>query len=483
MIKAFFIQAGKKLRQLTSKKVPELRPAEGPQETPAQEEAPQKSRRRRSSKVPRAAWTPANFQVEPLEGQSRFHDFSFPDSLLHGIADVNFQYCTPIQAKALPLLLEGKDIMAKAATGTGKSAVFLLGIFAQLLQEAQATERKSGCPQALILAPTRELVLQIAQEGKALAQHSSLRILAVYGGTDYQKQEHAFAEGPVDVVVATPGRLLDYVSRKTIQLHQTRILVFDEADRMLDMGFIPDVRRIVSKIRPKDQRQTLLFSATLTEEIKHLAAQWCVHPIYVESNPEEMAVDTVTQIVYTATSEEKYPILYHLLTGQEHQRVIVFTNMKSEAARLHERLDRNGIASVLMTGDVPQQKRMSRLERFRKDPKGIMIATDVAGRGIHIDGISHVVNYSLPNEPEDYVHRIGRTGRAGESGLAISFACEEGAFCLPEIEVYLGKPLACILPPEELLHPVPPLQARKKKEPKQGQRGGQGSRPRRKTVA
>jgi ATP-dependent RNA helicase RhlB len=480
MIKAFFIRAGKKLRQLTKAKSPEVQADEETEPVQVQEQGP-KQRRRRSpkGKQTKSVWTPAAFQVEPREGQSRFHDFALPDSLLHGIADLNFQYCTPIQAKALPPLLEGKDITAKAATGTGKSAVFLIGIFVQLLRESQKGERTTACPRALILAPTRELVLQIVKEGRALAQHTSLRILPVYGGTDYQKQEQALGESPVDVVVATPGRLLDYVSRKAIQLHQTRILVFDEADRMLDMGFIPDVRRIVAKVQPKEQRQTLLFSATLTEDIKNLANQWCVQPIYVESNPEQMAVDTVSQLVYTVTSEEKYTILYHLLVGQEHERIIVFTNMKSEAVRLHERLERNGIAPILMTGDVPQHKRQSRLERFRKDPKGIMIATDVAGRGIHIDGISHVVNYSLPNEPEDYVHRIGRTGRAGESGIAISFACEEGAFCLPEIEAYLGKPLACTLPPEELLHAVPPLQPRKKKE---AHKEGQGSRRRKATV-
>jgi ATP-dependent RNA helicase RhlB len=355
--------------------------------------------------------------------------------------------------------MAGKDIIARAGTGTGKSAVFLVAVFARLINEnkrhRQAEEksplRKPGFPRALIIAPTRELVMQIAKDGQALAKYSPLRIVAVYGGTDYQKQERALAERPVDVLVATPGRLLDYVSKRVLNLQQAGIMVIDEADRMLDMGFIPDVRRIIYKTPPKEKRQTMLFSATLTEDVKHLASQWCVKPISIESDPEQVAIDTVRQVVYTVTSDEKYHVLYNLIKKQEHERIMVFTNMKTEAARLNDRLQRNGINAILLTGDVPQKKRQTRLESFRGGDTAVMIATDVAGRGIHIDGISHVVNYTLPYEPEDYVHRIGRTGRAGESGIAISFACEEGAFQLPDIEEYIGRSLTCTLPEEELL--------------------------------
>ncbi|MCW5200193.1 DEAD/DEAH box helicase, partial [Desulfobulbus sp. F1] len=264
-----------------------------------------------------------------------------------------------------------------------------VALFTRLLNEKQAP-RTPGLPRALIIAPTRELVMQIVKDGKALAKYTPLRIVAVYGGTDYQKQAQQLAERPTDVIVATPGRLLDYVSKKIITLDQAGIMVIDEADRMLDMGFIPDVRRIISRIKPKEQRQTMLFSATVNEDVRHLASQWCVKPEQIESDPGQVAVDTVQQVIYTVTGEQKYTVLCNLIAQQSHERIMVFTNMKSEAARLHERLKRSGINAALLTGDVPQQKRMSRLERFRAEKTGVMIATDVAGRGIHIDGISPV---------------------------------------------------------------------------------------------
>lgn len=398
-------------------------------------------------------WTLSKFLVDPIEDKSRFHDFDIPLDLMHAIADLDFKYCTPIQEKALPDVLAGKDIIGRASTGTGKSAVFLLALFARLLKENRDKKPSSklGFPRALIIAPTRELVMQIAKDAKALAKYTPLHIVAVYGGTDYQKQQRSLAERPVDVLVATPGRLLDYASKKVVNLECTGIMVIDEADRMLDMGFIPDVRRIIYKIPPKERRQTMLFSATVTEEVKHLASQWCTKPVSIESEPEQVAVDTVEQIVYMTTSAKKYNVLYNLITGQEHERIIVFTNRKNEATRLSERLKRNDINCTLLTGDVPQKKRVARLESFRDGKVKVMIATDVAGRGIHIDGISHVVNYTLPYEPGDYVHRIGRTGRAGATGISISFACEEGAFYLPDIEKYIGKHLKCFTPAENLL--------------------------------
>jgi ATP-dependent RNA helicase RhlB len=417
------------------------------------------SREQEQKRKKKPRWTPAQFPVDPVEGKSRFHDFPLPLGVMHAIADLDFKYCTPIQEKALPDAMAGKDIIGRAGTGTGKSAVFLIALFSRLISENKQQQRdkenqpkrRPGFPRALIIAPTRELVMQIANDGQALAKYSPLRIVAVYGGTDYQKQERMLSERPVDVIVATPGRLLDYASKKIVNLRQSGIMVIDEADRMLDMGFIPDVRRIIYKTPPKEKRQTMLFSATITEDVKHLASQWCVKPISIESESEQVAVDTVEQIVYTVTSAEKYHVLYNLITVREHERIIVFTNMKREAGRLNDRLRRNGINAVLLTGDVPQKKRMARLESFRAGKVKVMIATDVAGRGIHIDGISHVVNYTLPYEPEDYVHRIGRTGRAGKSGIAVSFACEEGAFHLPDIEEYIAKPITCVMPEEELL--------------------------------
>lgn len=463
MIKALLARTGKKLRQLVrgekkrqTESVVVKQEKESPQEPARSQEvsAERQECRRRPDRPKKPKWTLEQFPVEPTAGKSRFHDFSLPLALMHAIADLDFKYCSPIQEKALPSALEGKDLIARAGTGTGKSAVFLVALFTRLLREQQPL-RKPGLPRALIIAPTRELVMQIAKDGNSLAKYTPLRIVAVYGGTNLQKQEQQIRDRPADVLVATPGRLLDYVSRKAVSLGQVNIMVLDEADRMLDMGFIPDVRRIMGQLPAKEQRQTLLFSATVNEDVRRLAAQWCVKPVYIESDPEQVAVDTVEQVIYTVTSEEKYTVLYNLISSQEHARIMVFTNMKSEAARLHERLRANGIQAVLLTGDVPQQKRMARLERFRGGETEVMIATDVAGRGIHIDGISHVVNYTLPYEPEDYVHRIGRTGRAGENGIAISFACEEGAFHLPAIEEYIGRPLACV-PPEEELLALPP---------------------------
>ena len=399
-------------------------------------------------------WDISSFQVAAVSGRVRFHDFDLPLSLMRAISDLGFEYCTPIQAKALPDALAGKDLVGRASTGTGKSAVFLISLLAGLLKDNRLGQ--PGTPRALIIAPTRELVMQIAKDGRQLARYTPLRIVAVYGGTDYQGQIRQLEKGRCDIVVATPGRLLDYVWKKVIRLHQVRTMIIDEADRMLDMGFIPDVRRIIGRTPKKEKRQTMLFSATITPDVKRLAEQWCVKPISLETELEQVTVDTVDQIVYMTTTAEKYNVLYNTIISGKHERIIVFTNMKNEAKKLYERLRSNDIKCALLTGDVPQQKRMARLESFRAGRVEVLIATDVAGRGIHIDGISHVFNYTLPYEPEDYVHRIGRTGRAGNSGISISFADEEGAFYLPEIEEFIGRSLPCVQPEEALLVQPPP---------------------------
>ncbi len=493
MIKNFLIKAGKKLKQLTGpskrqeksvlKSGGDIQEKQqhssssdkrgGHRKKTAQTNKKQSGKtgkyRRSKPRKRKPRWTLERFPVDPVPGMSRFHDFHLPLGLMHAIADLDFKYCTPIQEKALPDAMAGKDIIGRASTGTGKSAVFLIAVFARLLKENREKKpsRKPGLPRALIIAPTRELVMQIAKDGKKLAKYTPVRIGAVYGGTDYQKQREMLKERPVDVLVATPGRLLDYVFKQVVHLKKIGIMVIDEADRMLDMGFIPDVQRIIYKTRPKEQRQTMMFSATVTQDVKRLASQWCIKPVFIESEPEQVAVETVEQIVYMTTSEEKYNVLYNLITTQEHKRILVFTNMKNEARKLNDRLIRNNIKCTLLTGDVPQKKRMARLESFRDGKVKVMIATDVAGRGIHIDGISHVVNYTLPYEPENYVHRIGRTGRAGATGISISFACEEGGFYLPDIEEYINKQLNCVTPTEELLAKPPKgsMKNRPKKRP------------------
>jgi len=426
--------------------------------------APRRKRRKKT-------WTLDKFPVAPEEGKSRFHDFSIPLKVMRAIYDQGFEYCTAIQSKALKDVLAGDDLIGKANTGTGKSAVFLIAILARLLQKREGGGKNRV--RALILAPTRELVMQIAKDGKGLAKYTDIRILAVYGGADYTRQMENLRSGKCDVIVATPGRLLDFLGKKVVSLGNCEILVLDEADRMLDMGFIPDVRRIVGRTPNRKERQTMLFSATVPEDVKRLALQWCVQPKMVEAEPEQIAVETVEQIVYLATQEEKYKILYNLIKKNSEDRILVFANMKSETRKLSDRLHRNGIDCVLLSGDVPQNKRMNRLEMFRSGKVKVLVATDVAGRGIHIEGIALVVNYTLPYEPEDYVHRIGRTGRAGAAGMAVSFACEEGAFYLPDIEEYIERKLECVQPEESLLVSPPKGQAgvRGKYQHKSGKKG------------
>ncbi len=421
-------------------------------------------------------WSLEQFVVTPEPGKARFHDFKIPLKVMRAIADQKFEYCTAIQEKALEDVLAGKDIVGKANTGTGKTAVFLLAIFSRLLT---GKKNRKGQPRALVLAPTRELVAQIAKDGQALSKYCNLTVRAAYGGVDYQKQQELLVNRTCDLLVATPGRLLDFVGKGVVDLSRCKILVLDEGDRMLDMGFIPDVRRIIGRVAKKEERQTMMFSATLTDDVQRLASQWCVKPTVIEAEPEQMAVDTVEQIVYLTTAEEKYAVLYNLIQQYPEDRIIVFANMKSETKKLAERLKRNAIDCVLLSGDVAQNKRMSRLESFRAGKVKILVATDVAGRGIHIDGITFVVNYTLPYEPEDYVHRIGRTGRAGAAGKAVSFACEEGSFYLPEIEAYIERKLECVMPEESLLVPAPkgtviPSQGNgnrpgQKRKPRQGQ--------------
>lgn len=423
---------------------------------PSPSPTPPKYRKPKSAKVtPKDSWDVSAFDVVPVEGKSRFHDFDLPAVIMHAIADLGFQYCTPIQAKTLDGTLSGLDAIGQAQTGTGKTAAFLISLMTRLMLNPGQGNRKNGRPRALVIAPTRELVIQIAKDSEDLAKYCGLKISSVFGGMDYEKQQQVLERGPVDIVVATPGRLIDFQRRRVVDLSAVEVMVIDEADRMLDMGFIPDVRKIVFSTPPKEKRQTLMFSATMTPEVRHLASQWCVNPISVVVAPEQVAVDTVRQIVYLATAKEKYNILYNMIVGEKLDKVLVFTNRRDETQRLTDRLISNGISCDMLSGDVAQKKRTTTLERFREGKIKVLVATDVAGRGIHIDGISHVFNYTLPYEAEDYVHRIGRTGRAGHDGIAISFADEDGAFYLPAIETYLDRKLACVQPDEALIVSAP----------------------------
>jgi ATP-dependent RNA helicase RhlB len=397
------------------------------------------------------SWDVESFVVEPEEGKTRFHDLGLPKALMHAIADLGFRYASPIQSESLPIVLDGEDIVAKAQTGTGKTAAFLISVIDTFLREPIDGKRRTGTPRALILAPTRELVVQIAKDAENLCKYTRLSVVSIVGGMDYQKQRDDLRQAPCDIMVATPGRLIDFLGQNEINLRKIEVLVLDEADRMLDMGFMPDVRRIVRACPRKELRQTLLFSATFTPQIVELSERWTFEPTRIEIEPEHVTTETVEQIVYITTAETKYQLLKNVINTRDLHKVMVFANRRDLCRDLVDRLIKDGIDAALLSGEVPQRKRIQTLDRFKEGKTRILVATDVAGRGIHIDGVGHVINYTLPEDPEDYVHRIGRTGRAGNEGTSISFACEDDSFLLPEIEEFIGRKLPCEQAPESLL--------------------------------
>ena len=380
--------------------------------------------------------------------QVKFDTLHLEASVQQGIDALGFEHCSPIQGRILPHTLGGNDAIGKAQTGTGKTAAFLITIFNDLLSHPIDGERYLGEPRAVIIAPTRELVMQIASDAQELGRFTGLKTVTLIGGADYQKQLNQVNRSPVDMVVATPGRLIDFMERRDLALDRVEILVLDEADRMLDMGFIPQVKRIVRATPRKEDRQTLLFSATFTQDIMNLARQWTFEPITVEIEPERVATASVDQRVYLVSSRERFPVLMDILNGASVESVIIFANRRDQVRRLYEKLRKEGVQCGMLSGEITQAKRTKTLENFKTGRSKVLVATDVAGRGIHVEGISHVVNYNLPEDPEDYVHRIGRTGRAGASGVSISFASEDDAFLLPDIEALLGHSLACMAPPE-----------------------------------
>ncbi|MBU4132913.1 MAG: DEAD/DEAH box helicase [Proteobacteria bacterium] len=426
----------------------------------ASKPVPARTQEKRAPRPKKEAWTLEHFQVAPEEGKTRFHDLKdLPLELMHAICDLKFSYCTDIQAKLLPHTLEGKDATAKAQTGTGKSATFIIAIIKTFLEKP--LRNQNGMPRALILAPTRELVHQIEKDFNALAKYTRQTIVAVYGGTGYNQQMTVLREKPVDVIAATPGRLLDFINKKLINLSKVEIIVLDEADRMLDMGFIPDVRRLVYMTPHKDKRQTLFFSATLTDEVLRLADSWTKDAVRIEIDPDQAAALSIRQVIYLTTEADRFKNVYNLLVSKNLQRVLIFVNRKDTAKYLASKFERYGQKCGVLSGDVAQDKRFKVLNNFKNGQLKFLVATDVAARGLHIDDISHVVNYDLPIEPEHYIHRIGRTGRAGATGTSISFADEMSSFEIPKIEEILGHKIECEYPSEELDRPLPkpkPLQ-------------------------
>ncbi|MFP8965423.1 ATP-dependent RNA helicase RhlB, partial [Pokkaliibacter sp. CJK22405] len=387
----------------------------------------------------------------PAEGKVRFHDLSLPDDVLHAIADLGFEYCSPIQSKTLPHSLSGRDITGKAQTGTGKTAAFLVSIITDLMDYPLDVVLPKGTPRALILAPTRELVMQIAKDADALTKYTPLKVLSILGGMDFEKQREQLVNERIDILVATPGRLIDFIGRGNVNLRDVEILVLDEADRMLSMGFIPDVRRIIRQTPRTGDRQTLLFSATYSGDILALAEQWTHNPVHVAIETEHLTTDNVEQIAYMVAEDEKFRVIFNLIKERKLSRVMIFANRRDQTRRLFEGLRKKGVKVAMLSGEVTQRKRVSTLEAFRSGEIEVMVATDVAGRGIHVDDVSHVINFNLPEDLEDYVHRIGRTGRAGKTGTSISLIGEDDAFLLHSLEELIGRKLPCEHPPEELL--------------------------------
>jgi ATP-dependent RNA helicase RhlB len=376
----------------------------------------------------------------------KFTEFDLPAEVLQGIAGVGFTDLTPVQEETIPLALAGKDVAGQAQTGTGKTAAFLITLFTRLLRNPKPAGKN---PRALILAPTRELVVQIRDDAHGLGAFCPFRVEAIFGGVDYDKQRKALQEG-VDIIVATPGRLIDYAKQRVFSFHAIESLVIDEADRMFDMGFIKDLRYILRKLPPFEERQTMLFSATLSHRVMELAYEFMNLAEKVRIAPDQVTAERVEQILYHAGRREKFPLLLGLLKKEpQPQRVLLFVNTKREAEHLAERLKANDFKAAVISGDIPQLKRLRILTDFREGRLTFLVATDVASRGIHIDGVTHVVNYDLPQDADDYVHRIGRTARAGAGGKAISFADEDLVFHLPDIEEFIGGKIPSAFPEED----------------------------------
>lgn len=378
----------------------------------------------------------------------RFEDLDIPEKVLEGIRAAGFTECTPVQALTLPEALRGKDVAAQAQTGTGKTAAFLIAVFSRMTRISAPGQGPS--PRALVIAPTRELVVQIEAEATLLGGPSGFRIVPVFGGVDYEKQLREVGQG-ADMLIGTPGRLIDYLKQGAYNLKKTQFLVIDEADRLFDMGFISDIRFLLRRMSPYHRRQSMLFSATLTHRVLELCYEHMNNPELFKVTPGKVTVEQVEQEIYHVGKSEKFGLLLGLLRREAGGRFLIFCNRKSTAERVKDLLNANGFEAGALTGDLPQKKRLKVLSQFKQGDLPILVATDVAGRGLHIEGTTHVINYELPEDPEDYVHRIGRTARAGASGKAISFACEDYVFSLPEIEEYIRQKIPVMPLTEEMI--------------------------------
>ena len=369
--------------------------------------------------------------------QLSFAELPIHPKILDALQSKGFEYCTPIQALSLPITLAGKDVAGQAQTGTGKTMAFLIAVFHHLLQNQSDNITDSKQPRALILAPTRELAVQIANDAELLVKKTGLKTALAYGGDGYDKQLKAIEYG-ADILIGTTGRVIDYVKQGIIRLNQIQVAVLDEADRMFDLGFIKDIRYLLRKCPPPSQRLTMLFSATLSYKVRELAFEDMNEPEYIEIEPLQKTGHRIKEELFYPSNQDKMALLMTLLEEEWPERCIIFANTKHRCEDIWGYLSADGHRVGLLTGDVVQKKRLALLKQFTDGDLDVLVATDVAARGLHISDVTHVFNYDLPDDCEDYVHRIGRTGRAGESGVSISFACEEYAMNLPAIEQYIG---------------------------------------------
>jgi len=374
-----------------------------------------------------------------------FTDFNLPAHVMKGLQDAGFTYCTPIQAQTLPVSLKNRDVAGQAQTGTGKTGAFLVTVFTRL---AELRSEKPGLPAALILAPTRELAFQIHEEAMVIGGYTGLKIAQVVGGIDYQKQAQILRQG-VDVIICTPGRIIDYMKQGIFKTAGIQIVVIDEADRLLDLGFAKDMRYILRKLPAYDRRQSMLFSATLSYRELELTYEYMNLPEFIAVTPEELTVEGIAQELYHIGKNQKLALLLGLLEREEWSRILVFVNTKAGVEWLTQKLKGNGWPAEGITGDLPQKKRFQLMERYKNGKIKILVATDVASRGIHVENISHVINYDLPQDSENYVHRIGRTARAGKTGKAISLACESYVYHLESVEEMLGYKIPVVWPEDD----------------------------------
>lgn len=418
---------------------------------------------------------------------TRFDQLDIAEPILEALTEANLINCTPIQAETLPLSLAGKDVAGQAQTGTGKTAAFLVSTFNRLLTSPASDKRRANQPRALILAPTRELAIQIHKDASLIGKYSELTLGLAYGGTGYDKQRKTLEQG-VDILIGTPGRLIDYYKQKVFDLRACNVIVLDEADRMFDLGFIKDIRFLLRRLPPLKYRMNMLFSATLSYRVMELAYEHMNNPQKITIESEQITADKITERLYMVANDEKISLLIGLMQTMQPTRSIVFVNTKRAADEVWGFLQGQDIRSVVLSGDVPQKKRQRLLEDFQEGKVSVMVATDVAARGLHIPEVSHVFNYDLPDDPQDYVHRIGRTARAGASGEAISFACETYVFSLPDIEDYIEHKIPQEVVSSEILAEVDPasrvyppkkLQQHRRGKPGHNNRRNHRSGPRR----